>query len=490
MPNVNFSKEFLDNLQRQKNHTAIIWNNQKLSNQQLCDLILDTASDLIKHGVASDDRVMMRAEDSPQWISHLLALIYIGAVPIILSPLYLPTRAIDIIKQTRCKFVVIDDNDKLKNQDGLGCCPIIIDRKIPICSRKNIDAHIVDPGKIGLIIASSGSTTGKNKLIAHRHSAWRQALNIVSKIYDYNIDVCHVVYSSSRLSFQYAWHHLLSALENGSQIILSSSIIAGARLLNFIEKHHITRFVTTPRILATFLKIKNPDLKKLRSLSTIMSGGEAIPDFLEKDILDRYGYRVYNGQGSAEVITYWCAQTPDSYQFGTMGTKVPGADIRLVDAQGQDVGPNSVGEIWVKMPTVFIGYLDDDHETLQRFDQGWFKTNDLAKIDAQGFYHCVGRKNNVKKINGLFVFPHEVESALLKIPQIDECMVAICEIDGVDTVVANLIASKQDDLVHLQEIRNFLHSTLETHMIPKIIKYVSRIPKTITGKKITSLIET
>jgi acyl-coenzyme A synthetase/AMP-(fatty) acid ligase len=484
----NFSRRFLDQVQQQPLKQILFCQDHTITNHVLKDHVLDTAADLISIGVRSHDRVMLRAEDSAQWIYHLLALIYIEAVPVILSPLFLASRATEIIRECGCKFFVVDGKDSLVAQHQSDASPIDIARQLSAKAPAAV-ATTLASDQVGLIISSSGSTGPNNKLVCHSPQVFRHAIDLVSHLYDYMDGPEQKVYSTSRLSFQYAWHHVLAAMEHGHPVVLSNKILAGRNLLDFIQQHQITRLITTPRILTTLCKIKQFDPGKISSLQMILSSGEPLANHIEQDLLDRFAHRVYNGQGSAEVVTYWVAQTTRDYKFQTMGPAVPGAQIRLVDPSGVEVGIKEIGEIWVKMPTVAQGYLNNEHDTTLNFCDGWFKTNDMAWKDAEGFYYCIGRKNNVKKINGLFVSPIEIESALLKIPSIEDCMVAILEQDGKNIVVANLTKSSETEHLDLASIRNFLLSHLEPFKIPKIIKYVHDLPKTSTGKKIVSKIQ-
>jgi acyl-coenzyme A synthetase/AMP-(fatty) acid ligase len=230
--------------------------------------------------------------------------------------------------------------------------------------------------------------------------------------------------------------------------------------------------------------------KSMVSMRMIISGGEPIRDHIESDILKMYRQPLYQCYGSSEVITIPTAQNYESNRTGSIGRRVNGVELKIVNEHGQLAGADEIGELYIKMPSMALEYLNNPVASADSFRDGWYKSNDLVRIDSDGFYFFVGRKNDVQKINGIFVSPIEIELAMLNVPGIKDCMVGIDVRDnGKSIVVANVILEDYDNLITPEFIRKSLTSRLESYKIPRVIKFIDNIPRTVTGKKMRSFIQ-
>jgi acyl-coenzyme A synthetase/AMP-(fatty) acid ligase len=284
---------------------------------------------------------------------------------------------------------------------------------------------------------------------------------------------------------------VFATLWEGQTLVLHHKLIIGYKLLNFINQHQITRLLTSPPILLSLTKVE-PDSAagQMSTVRMIISGGEPVRDSVEEDIQKLYNKNIYQVYGSSEVITIPTAQNYKNSRPGSIGKIVDGVTLRVLNEQGNDVEPDEVGELYVKMPTVALEYLHEPELSADTFRRGWFKSNDLVKFDKDGFYYFVGRKNDVKKVNGIFVSPIEIELVLLNMPNIKDCMIGINTDDSErPNIIANIVLEDTAQPISNIDVRKFLTSRLETYKIPKVIKFIDAIPRTVTGKKMRSFIQ-
>ena len=478
----NFSQQIQERFAAFGQDCAIVFQGQTISYATLANSVVGAANFFRKKGIGPTDRVMLRAEDSPEWLYVLLGLIHIGAVPVILSTQFKSTRASEISAEANCQLVVINRKDTMT-----GVVSVIID-DVSVDNPTPVPAYNYDPAEVGFMIASSG-TTGKNKLVVHGHRSWQASVDILLRWYDFPRD--EIVFPTSKMSFQYVWSKVFATLWSGQTLVVHPKLLIGAKLLNFIDQHQITRLITSPPVLLTLAKV-DPEaaVGKMKSIRMLISGGEPVRDNVESDIQRLYDQPLYQCYGASEVITVPVAQNYQHHCVGSIGHGVSQVEFKIINEHGNPAAENEIGELYIRMPSVAFGYLNNPVATAAAFKDGWYKTNDLVRRDTDGFYFFVGRKNDVQKINGIFVSPIEIELAMLNMPNIKDCMVGLTErSNGKSIVVANIVLEDIALSLSPESIRKFLTSRLESYKIPRVIKFIDDIPRTVTGKKMRSSIQ-
>jgi acyl-coenzyme A synthetase/AMP-(fatty) acid ligase len=478
----NFSQQLQEQFAQYGNRRAVIFQGQTISYATLSESILGAANFFTKQGIVATDKVMLRAEDSPAWLYTLLGLIHIGAVPVILSTQFISNRASEIATEANCRLVVINNKDTITGVNSVDIEDIAFDDTTPV------PVYDYDTMEVGFMIASSG-TTGKNKLVVHGHRSWRGSVDMLSRLYTFDPD--EIVFPTSRMSFQYVWAKVFATLWFGETLVIHPRLIIGEKLLNFIDQHQITRLITSPPILLTLARVA-PEIASgtMKTVRMVISGGEPIRDTVEGDIQRLYNQPLYQCYGSSEVITVPVAQNHMYQRVQSIGRGVPGVEFQVLNNAGLPCAVDEVGELYIKIECMALEYLNNPTSTQESFKDGWYKTNDLVRVDADGFYFFVGRKNDVKKINGIFVSPIEIELAMLNMPNIKDCMVGLTErSNGKSIVVANIVLEDIALPLSPESIRKFLTSRLESYKIPRVIKFIDDIPRTVTGKKMRSSIQ-
>jgi acyl-coenzyme A synthetase/AMP-(fatty) acid ligase len=176
---------------------------------------------------------------------------------------------------------------------------------------------------------------------------------------------------------------------------------------------------------------------------------------------------------------------PGQSRAGTSGLPVPGTEARLLDAEGHPVRDGEEGVLWVRTPSQAAQYYQRLDHSRRTFVGEWFRTGDIYRRDADGHHvHC-GREDDFFKVAGQWVVPAEVESALLRHPGVvDGGVVGAMEAGGLIKpyvfVVARDPAASPEALQ--DDLRRYLESALAPHQRPRVIRVVSELPRTATGK--------
>ncbi len=260
-------------------------------------------------------------------------------------------------------------------------------------------------------------------------------------------------------------------------------------LLDVIVKHKVTSFCAPPTIYRFFIK---EDLTKfdLSSLKHCAIAGEPLNPEVYNQFLAATGMKLMEGYGQTEltvtVATYsWMEPKP-----GSMGKPAPGYDIDLLDDNGDSCDVGVEGQLVIhtdkrKPFGMFDGYYRDSELTHKVWHDGIYYTGDMAWRDEDGYYWFVGRADDLIKSSGYRIGPFEVESALVEHPAVLECAItAVPDPDRGQVVKATIVLAKNyvasDSLV--KELQDHVKKVTAPYKYPRIIEFVSELPKTISGK--------
>ncbi len=168
-------------------------------------------------------------------------------------------------------------------------------------------------------------------------------------------------------------------------------------------------------------------------------------------------------------------------KLGTIGLPVPSTDVRIVDAQGNILGPGGVGEIQVNGPQVMKGYYNRPDETAKTVSDGWLKTGDIGTMMEDGFIKIVDRKKDMILVSGFNVFPNEVEEVVAGHPKVLE-VAAIGVPDAKSGEVVKIFVVKKDRSLKKDEIIAYCKENLTGYKVPKHVEFRDELPKTNVGK--------
>lgn len=274
----------------------------------------------------------------------------------------------------------------------------------------------------------------------------------------------------------------------GATIILLESVKPFSKVINSIFKDRITLFIGVPTIYNILSKKRIPFimkmfLKYLINVRACISGAAALPEGTIHAFEERFKIPLLEGYGLTEtspvvsVNPFKGARKPSS-----VGPPVPGVEVAVVGENGAPMPAGEIGELKVRGPNVMKGYFKREEETAEVLKDGWLYTGDLARIDEDGYIYIVDRKKDLIIVDGMNIYPREVEDFVLQHNAIDECaMVGIPDGRGSEISILFLKRAENAD-VEDEEIRSYLKGNLARYKIPRRIMFIEEFPKTATGK--------
>jgi long-chain acyl-CoA synthetase len=226
-----------------------------------------------------------------------------------------------------------------------------------------------------------------------------------------------------------------------------------------------------------------PDFAGGHALRLGVSGAAPCPWELAQEWRARTGVRIVRGYGMTELfrpLSYLAADTTDLAD--AVGRAVPGVEARVVSDDGVSLAAGEVGELLIRSPAVMDGYLGAAEETRAVLADGWFRTGDLASIDAEGWVRIAGRKRERILRGGHSVFPPEVEAVLLAHPDVAEAAVVGVPHPELGEEIAGFVVTRPGARARADELLAFCRERLAGYKYPRRITVVAAFPRSATGK--------
>jgi acyl-[acyl-carrier-protein]-phospholipid O-acyltransferase/long-chain-fatty-acid--[acyl-carrier-protein] ligase len=292
------------------------------------------------------------------------------------------------------------------------------------------------------------------------------------------------------------------ALVEGLSVVSFPSPMDTPKLAELIEQHRVSLMVATPTFLRGYLKRAKKE--QLASVKFVVTGAEKLPLALEEEFRKRFDKPVLEGYGLTETSPATNLNLPDpeadaahpnipvlpSRRLGSVGQLLPGVAVRITSATTEEPLPvDQSGMIWLRGPNVFGGYLKQPRKTEEVLQQGWFRTGDIGRLDADGFLYIEGRLSRFSKIAGEMV-PHEtIEDQInraLGFEGESERKIAVVGLPDPDKGEMLVLLSTVATAAVKQELINLRYTLLDRGVpslwIPKKLVPVQAIPILQSGK--------
>jgi benzoate-CoA ligase family protein len=481
--------------------TAIECGDEKVSYQQLMERTNRAGNALRDLGVRIEERVILLLPDSPEFLYCFFGAIKIGSVAVPVNTSAKPHEYEHVLNDCRAQVAVVSESllplldqiprERLRHLRQI----IVVGQAAPgrICldrlmnaAAPSLDAEPTCKDDAAFWLYSSGST-GAAKGCVHLH----HDMVVCSELYAKGIlqmnerDRC---YSVARLFFAYGLGNVgYFPLSCGATTILSPARPTPAGIFADIERYRPTLFFSVPSNYAALLAHHSedgPDFD-LSSVRHAVSAGEGLPAPLFERFKERFGVEILDSLGSTETLQMVIANRPGEARPGSSGKIIPGYEARIVDENGKPVAPGEIGDLLIKGDSICSGYWNQHEKTKETFVGHWFLTGDKYRQDEDGYFWYAGRSDDLFKVNGRWLSPAEVESALIAHPAVREAAVVARENEAGLTkpaayVVVNSGYTPNNELA--RELKDWVGRKLEVNKQPRWVEFLPEIPKTATGK--------
>ncbi|WP_436502111.1 acyl-CoA synthetase [Actinokineospora sp. HUAS TT18] len=218
------------------------------------------------------------------------------------------------------------------------------------------------------------------------------------------------------------------------------------------------------------------------SARLLVSGSAALPATDHARITRATGQEVVERYGMTETLMNCGIRASAERRPGTVGPPVDGVEVRLVDESGEAVSDGEIGEIEVRGPNLFLGYLNRPDATAEAFRDSWFRTGDMAIREADDYIRIVGRRaTDLIKSGGYKIGAGEIENALLEHPAVAEVAVTGEPDDDLgERIVAWVVP--EGERPSAQELADHVAGLLSPHKRPRVVHFLDSLPRNEMGK--------
>jgi long-chain acyl-CoA synthetase len=335
-----------------------------------------------------------------------------------------------------------------------------------------------------LVIRTSG-TTGESKPVILGHDGVRDGIDTVitslrgkAKVPSDRPPMPNLIPSSLAL-WAGIWNTLFAFRLGAPAVLLDQ--FDPVDYADLVRRFGIRSSVLAPAMMT--MLTEDPRVSDLAPLRIVRSVTAPLAPVQARRFRDRFGVDVLNSYGQTELggeVVGWTAadiRTFGDEKLGAVGRAHPGVVIRILDERQQEVSPNVTGEIWIRSPFVMREAVDSG-----RIIDGFLRTGDLGRVDAERFLWIEGRVSDMINRGGLKIVPQEVEEALRRHPYVaDACVAGVPDLRLGEVPVA-WVRTAAGTRLDEGELRTFVRGSLAGYKVPVAVRFLDDFPRTEIGK--------
>ena len=222
------------------------------------------------------------------------------------------------------------------------------------------------------------------------------------------------------LNHVFAQCHIMHTYFSGCATLILFPGFDMDKVVAAVIEHKVTRFYAVPTVFIRFLN--NPESRKqLKSLSYVFSGGTSMPAEIVRRWVDAFGIPIHEAYGMTEAASIVTFNHLFRHKIGSIGMPAGIIELKVVDANDNEVKQGEQGEIIIRGPNIMKGYFEQPEETAMALRNGWLHSGDVGVFDEEGYLYIVDRIKDIIITGGENVYPKEVEDLLHQHKAVNEC---------------------------------------------------------------------
>jgi long-chain acyl-CoA synthetase len=487
--------------------TAVIFKGEEFSFSELYNRSLQLASYLLSSGIRKGDRVSIFMNNSWQCIVSIYAVTLSGGVFIVINPQTKANKLQYILNDSSSKVLITAGIFKNELSQALTDVPFLKEViitgdtgiseliKINAISFENIlNSNLspivqtaIIPNDLAALIYTSGST-GFPKGVMMTHQS--MVFTTWSLIEYLRLDDKDRIILILPLAFDYGLYQLIMAITVGGTLIVEQSFTFPATIYKSIEKYKPTVFPGVPTVYAMMIATGKQTGLKFDCIEKVTNTAAALPAEFIPDLKMIFPnaliFKMY-GLTECKRVCYLEPELVD-VKPNSVGKAIPGTEVFLLSADGEPVQAGEAGLLYIRGPHVMAGYWNKEDLSKEMLKQGKIPgerilcSNDLFKMDEEGFLYFQGRTDDIIKTRGEKVSPLEIEKTIYKINGVKEvAVIGIADKVMGESIVA-FVTSYPDANISKEIILRECTMHLESFMIPQNVILLDTMPKSSNGK--------
>lgn len=480
---MNLSRAFNESSERHGGKPALFWGEQEFTYKQLHSQSLLVAHVLRdRFSVARGDRVGLWLKNCPEFVPSIFGIFHTGAVAVPINNFLKPDEVNYIVSDAGIE-VLITDVDLGSHHRALE----VVNPKLRIWKVEELEALGSPAGPmaseavrddLAVLIYTSG-TTGKPKGAMLSHG------NLL-----HNVESCRIVLqtvASDRLAVLLPLFHsymltvgmLLPLLVGGSMVLVKSLHPVKNALMEIIARGA----TILPAIPQFYRSLVNAPGEIRLPLRLFISGAAPLPGQVLRDFEARFKVPLIEGYGLSEaspVVT----KNPlhGERKPGSVGVPIHDVEVSIQNDEGRILRPGQIGELCVRGGNVMLGYWNNPGETSRALRDGWLLTGDIGYRDEDGYFYITDRKKDMLLVNGINVYPREIEEVLHQFEGVKDVAVIGKPDPRKGEQPIAFVSAIDGSQLDLKLIQLFLRRKLADYKVPRKVIILPELPRNATGK--------
>ncbi len=482
---------FAHSAQLHSSKTAVFWGDDIFTFGELYEQSRAVAAVLrTTLGVKPGDRVAIWLRNCPQFISALFGIFQSGGAAVPINNFLKPDEVSFILGDAGADVLISDGaaNEALERlvtmRPGLKVLRV---EQLPTSAPAGFSPAEVSASDLAVLIYTSGTT-------GHPKGAMLTHANLL-----HNVASCKKVLEAvdvDRFALMLPMFHsfmitvcVLLPLLVGSSVVLIKSLHPPKAIFEEIIRHQATVLPAIPQLFRALAHATAvpPDL----CLRLCISGAAPLPVEVLKEFSARFPFPLIEGYGLSEASPVVSLNPIHGVQKpGSIGLPIADVEVSIRGEDGQEVPLGQTGEVCVRGGNVMAGYWNKPEETARAIREGWLYTGDIGRKDEEGYFYITDRKKDMLLVNGINVYPREVEEVIYRYPGIREAAVIGRPDPRKGEQPVAFVAVNEGAHVDGAALQRFLKEHLADYKVPRHIVQLTALPRNATGKVLKTTLRT
>ncbi len=484
---MNLAAAFSDSVKKRPEKIALYWGEREYSYAELWDQTLWMAHQLRTLGVKPGDRVGLWLKNCPEFIPSIFGILRAGGVGVPINNFLKPDEVNYILSDAGIDVLITDAELGSHHRALTTCRPHLKlfrveqlnePRPIEVAYRHDEPPAIASDKQLAVLIYTSG-TTGKPKGAMLSHG------NLL-----HNVESCRIVLKTVELD-RFAvllplFHSYMLTVGLFLPMIVGGSIVLIKSLhpvRNVLEEILLRQATLLPAIPQFYRSMVNAPIHVPLPLRICISGAAPLPVQILREFEAKFHIPLIEGYGLSEASPVVTKNPLDrTRKPGSIGLPIPNVEVSIQDDNGRELGVKEIGEVCVRGGNVMQGYWNQPQETARALRNGWLLTGDIGYRDEEGYFYITDRKKDMLLVNGINVYPREIEEVIYQFPGVKEAAV-IGRADSRRGEQPVAFVSLNDGLaLEEQALHHFLRRKLADYKVPKQYVHLPALPRNSAGK--------
>ena len=481
---MNLASAFAASANKHPKKIALYWGEDEYSYGKLWEQTVAFAGKLCQEfKVKRGDRVGLWLKNCPQFVPAFFGILQVGGVVVPINNFLKPAEVIYMLQDAGID-VLITDNELGAHFPVLAAArpSLRLGRaeelnKLNELSREK-QGHASKGSQLAVIIYTSG-TTGRPKGAMLSHA------NLL-----HNVESCRIVLQTveaDRFAVLLPMFHsymltvgmLLPLLVGGSMVLVKSLHPPRAALQEIFQR----QATVLPAIPQFYRSMVSAPIQPPVPMRYCLSGAAPLPAQILREFEEKFQIPLIEGYGLSEASPVVTKNPLDRRRKpGSIGLPIPHVEVSIQDEAGRELGTNEIGELCVRGGNVMLGYWNQPDETAKAMRNGWLLTGDIGYRDADGYYYITDRKKDMLLVNGINVYPREIEEILYQYPGVKEAAVVGKPDPRKGEQPVAFVAATDGTVLEEKTLQRFVRERLADYKVPRKVVLLPALPRNATGK--------